>query len=50
MITIDCFHIIKRCTEAVEEIRLKAKREAIKAQKKEKAEFKKKAGEAYKAA
>lgn len=42
MITIDCFHIIKRCTEAVEEIRLKAKREAIKAQKKEKAEFKKK--------
>ena len=42
MITIDCFHIIKRCTEAVEEIRLKAKKEAIKAQKKEKAKFKKK--------
>lgn len=41
-IVIDCFHIIKRCIEAVEELRLKAKREAQKALNKEKAEFKKK--------
>ena len=41
-IIIDCFHIIKRCTEAVEEIRLKDKREAIKEQKKQKAAFRKK--------
>ena len=41
-IIIDCFHIIKRCTEAVEEIRLKDKREAIREQKKQKADFKKK--------
>ena len=41
-IVIDCFHIIKRCIEAVEELRLKAKREAQKAQNKEKARFKKK--------
>ncbi len=41
-IVIDCFHIIKRCIEAVEELRLKAKREALKAQNKEKARFKKK--------
>lgn len=41
-IIIDCFHIIKRCTEAVEEIRLKDKREAIREQKRQKAEFKKK--------
>lgn len=41
-IVIDCFHIIKRCIEAVEELRLKAKREAQKAQNKEKAMFKKK--------
>ena len=32
-IVIDCFHIVKRCIEAVEELRLKAKREAQKAQK-----------------
>ena len=38
-IVIDCFHVIKRCIEAVEELRLKAKREA---QNKEKALFKKK--------
>lgn len=41
-IVIDCFHIVKRCIEAVEELRLKAKREAQKAQNKEKAMFKKK--------
>uniref|UniRef100_A0AB33JPL9 Transposase IS204/IS1001/IS1096/IS1165 DDE domain-containing protein n=5 Tax=unclassified Prevotella TaxID=2638335 RepID=A0AB33JPL9_9BACT len=41
-IVIDCFHIIKRCIEAVEELRLKAKREAQKALNKEKAKFKKK--------
>lgn len=39
-IVIDCFHIVKRCIEAVEELRLKAKREAQKAQNKEKAMFK----------
>jgi transposase len=41
-IVIDCFHIVKRCTEAIEEIRLKNKREAIKEQKKTAAAFKKK--------
>lgn len=41
-IVIDCFHIIKRCIEVVEELRLKAKREAQKALNKEKAKFKKK--------
>ena len=41
-IVIDCFHIVKRCIEAVEELRLKAKREAQKAQNKDKAMFKKK--------
>ena len=41
-IVIDCFHIVKRCIEAVEELRLKARREAQKAQNKEKAMFKKK--------
>ena len=33
-IVIDCFHIVKRCIEAVDELRLKAKREAQKAQNK----------------
>ena len=33
-IVIDCFHIIKRCGDAVEEIRLRSKREAIKDQRK----------------
>lgn len=33
-IIIDCFHIIKRCGEAVEEIRLKEKRNAAKAYRK----------------
>ena len=41
-VVIDCFHINKRCIEAVEELRLKAKREAQKVQNKEKARFKKK--------
>lgn len=38
-IVIDCFHIMKRCNEAVEELRLHAKRDAQAAQKKEKREF-----------
>lgn len=38
----DCFHVIQRCGEGIEEIRLRLKREAIKEQKKEKAEFRKK--------
>lgn len=38
----DCFHVIQRCGEAIEEIRLRLKREAIREQKKEKSEFKKK--------
>lgn len=41
-IIIDCFHIIKRCGEAMEEIRLKEKRNAVKEQNKAKAEHKKK--------
>lgn len=41
-IIIDCFHIIKRCSEAIEEVRLKSKREAVKEQKKAQVEFKKK--------
>lgn len=41
VIIIDCFHIIKRCGEAVEEIRLKEKRNAVKEQNKAKAEHKK---------
>lgn len=44
-IVIDCFHIIKRCIEAVEELRLKAKREAQKALNKEKAMFRKRLGQ-----
>ena len=40
-IVIDCFHIIKRCGEAVEELRLKSKRESIKERKKEEAAHKK---------
>ena len=38
----DCFHVIQRCGEGLEEIRLRLKREAVKEQKKEKTEFKKK--------
>jgi len=33
MITVDCFHIVKRCIDAIEELRLKFKREAVKKQK-----------------
>lgn len=38
----DCFHVIQRCGEGIEEIRLRLKRDAVRAQKKAKAEFKKK--------
>ena len=38
----DCFHVIQRGSEGIEEIRLRLKREAVKEQKKQKAEFKKK--------
>ena len=37
----DCFHVIQRGSDGIEEIRLRLKREAIKEQKKEKAEFNK---------
>jgi len=49
VIVIDCFHIIKRCGEAVEEIRLKEKRNAVKEQNKAKAEHKKMLGRRVKA-
>lgn len=39
-IVIDCFHIVKRCGDSVEEIRLREKRNSIKEQKKAKAEHK----------
>lgn len=48
-IIIDCFHIIKRCGEAVEEIRLKEKRNAVKEQNRAKAEHKKKLEQRVKA-
>ena len=38
----DCFHVIQRGSDGIEEIRLRLKREAIKEQKKEKTEFNKK--------
>ena len=38
----DCFHVIQRGSEGIEEIRLRLKREAVKELKKQKAEFKKK--------
>lgn len=41
-IVIDCFHIVRRCGEAVEELRLKAKRQAQKEQRKLQAEHRKK--------
>ena len=41
-IVIDCFHIVKRCGEAIEELRLKAKRQAQKEQRKLQAEHRKK--------
>jgi transposase len=37
-IVVDCFHIIKRVSDSVDELRLKEKRTEVKAQKKEKAE------------
>ena len=40
VITLDCFHIIKRCLEAVEELRLRYKREAQKKVKKLERQFK----------
>ena len=40
-IVLDCFHIMKRCNEAVEEMRLRCKREAQAKVRKEKSEFKK---------
>jgi len=42
VIVIDCFHIVKRCGEAIEELRLSAKREAQKEQRKLQAEHRKK--------
>lgn len=42
VIVIDCFHIIQRCTEAIEAIRLGEKRTAVKDQRKQQAAFKKK--------
>lgn len=41
MIVRDCFHVIQRCGEAVDEIRLRLKREAVAEQKRERIEFKK---------
>ena len=40
-IVVDVFHIVKRCTEAIEEIRLKEKRKAAKDAKKEESDYKK---------
>lgn len=42
VIVIDCFHIVKRCGEAIEELRLRAKRQAQKEQRKLRAEHRKK--------
>ncbi len=39
MITLDCFHIIKRCLDAVEELRLRYKREAQAETKKQERQF-----------
>jgi transposase len=44
-IVVDCFHIIKRVSDSVDELRLKEKRAEVKAQKKEKAETEKHAKE-----
>lgn len=41
MIIRDCFHVIQRCGEAIDEIRLRLKREAVAEQKRERTEFKK---------
>lgn len=40
-IVLDCFHIMRRCNDAIEEIRLRCKREAQAGIRKEKSEFKK---------
>ena len=40
-ITIDCFHTMQIAGDAIEEIRMQSKREAVKEEKKEKAKFKK---------
>ncbi|MGN1219624.1 MAG: transposase [Candidatus Cryptobacteroides sp.] len=40
-IVLDCFHIMKRCNDAIEEMRLRSKREAQAKIRKEKSEFKK---------
>jgi Transposase and inactivated derivatives len=40
-IVLDCFHIMRRCNEAIEEMRLRNKREAQAEVRKEKSEFKK---------
>lgn len=41
-IVVDCFHVVKRCGDAVEELRLKCKREAVRERKRDEAEHKKK--------
>lgn len=40
-VVIDCFHIIRRCGEAIEELRLKSKRQALKEQRKLQADHRK---------
>ena len=40
-IVLDCFHIMQRCNDAIEEMRLRSKREAQAKVRKEKSEFKK---------
>lgn len=40
-ITIDCFHTVQVVGDAIEEIRMQSKREAVKEEKKEKTEFRK---------
>ena len=40
-IVLDCFHIMRRCNDAIEEVRLRSKREAQAKVRKEKSEFKK---------
>lgn len=40
-IVVDCFHVVKRCGDAVEELRLRCKREAVRERKRDEAEHKK---------
>ena len=40
-IVLDCFHIMRRCNDAIEEMRLRCKREAQAKVRKEKSEFRK---------